>query len=110
MSKRSSKKINRCVKQTSKKYTSRPSPPYPANECINQIKIGNDGKKYISLKSFELEISKWYVYSKELLQKRKLEQERRYNEWKQNMKSLEINKARRRSKGIGKRKRRPSKK
>jgi len=33
---------------TLKKYTSRKSPPYPANENCNNIMVGNDGKKYIS--------------------------------------------------------------
>lgn len=31
-----------------KKYAKRPSPPYPANECPNQIRIGNDGNEYVS--------------------------------------------------------------
>jgi len=37
-----------CVKQTLKKYTSRPSPPYPAAMCIGKEKRGNDGNTYIS--------------------------------------------------------------
>ena len=37
-----------CVKQTLKKYTTRNSPPYPANKCKTKKKKGNDGKFYIS--------------------------------------------------------------
>ena len=39
-----------CTKQTSKKYTSpkRKSPPYKANLCCGEIKIGNDGNKWLS--------------------------------------------------------------
>lgn len=38
-----------CVKQTSKKYTERPSPPFPANECRDMTKRGNDGSMYESV-------------------------------------------------------------
>jgi hypothetical protein len=37
-----------CVEQFTKKYTSRPAPPYPANECCYSVKTGNDGRRYIS--------------------------------------------------------------
>jgi len=37
-----------CVQQYTAKYTSRPSPPYPANECCNETKLGNDGNMYTS--------------------------------------------------------------
>lgn len=37
-----------CIEQFTKKYTSRPSPPYPANECCYSVKTGNDGHRYIS--------------------------------------------------------------
>jgi hypothetical protein len=46
--KRKSKKIYHCVRQTLKKYTSRPSPPYPAQECPYKKKMGNDGRMYQS--------------------------------------------------------------
>jgi len=46
--KRISKKIYKCVRQTLKKYTARPSPPYPAQECPYQKKKGNDGRMYLS--------------------------------------------------------------
>jgi hypothetical protein len=38
-----------CERQETKKYTSRKSPPYPANECKGTEKEGNDGKMYISV-------------------------------------------------------------
>jgi hypothetical protein len=37
-----------CTEQFTKKYTSRPSPPYPANECCHSEKTGHDGHRYIS--------------------------------------------------------------
>jgi hypothetical protein len=37
-----------CTKQTQKKYLTRPSPPFPANECCGQIMMGNDGQQYVS--------------------------------------------------------------
>jgi hypothetical protein len=39
---------NNCVKSSDKKYESRPSPPYPANECRGKVILGNDGDMYIS--------------------------------------------------------------
>lgn len=43
----------KCVKQTTKKYTSpkRKSPPYPANECCGEIYEGNDGNTWESIKN-----------------------------------------------------------
>lgn len=49
--KKISGKSRGCVRQTTAKYTSRPSPPYPANECCNQTKRGNDGNLYMSRKN-----------------------------------------------------------
>lgn len=40
-----------CSRQTSKKYTSRSSPPYPANKCCGQTKKGNDGSMYVSTRN-----------------------------------------------------------
>ena len=38
-----------CDRQTSKKYTSRGSPPYPANQCGRGTrKLGNDGVYYVT--------------------------------------------------------------
>ena len=39
---------NGCVKQTTKKYTSRKSPPYPAAKCCGQTFPGNNGLMYVS--------------------------------------------------------------
>jgi hypothetical protein len=47
-----------CVKQTTKKYTSRSSPPFPANECKDEKMTGNDGLKYFS-KADSRGIYKW---------------------------------------------------
>ena len=44
-----SKKVKSCSPQTTKKYTSRPSPPYPANECCGETFRGNDGVWYESV-------------------------------------------------------------
>lgn len=37
-----------CAKQSTKKYTSRISPPYPANQCCGATKTGNDGRMWVS--------------------------------------------------------------
>ena len=37
-----------CIKQTALKYFHRPTPPYNAEDCKDQIKMGNNGKKYKS--------------------------------------------------------------
>ena len=37
-----------CIEKTTKKYTARKSPPYPANECKGKEKKGNNGKMYVS--------------------------------------------------------------
>lgn len=37
-----------CIPSTRKKYTSRSSPPYPAQACKGLKKKGNDGKWYVS--------------------------------------------------------------
>lgn len=42
------KKSRGCVEQTTAKYRSRPSPPFPANECCDQIMKGNDNQWYQS--------------------------------------------------------------
>jgi hypothetical protein len=46
--KRKRKSKAKCKKQNTKKYMSRPSPPYPARLCFGQTKKGNDGNMYIS--------------------------------------------------------------
>ena len=37
-----------CTKQSQSKYASRPSPPYPANNCVGRSLKGNDGRMYVS--------------------------------------------------------------
>ena len=40
-------KMKKCEQQTTAKYTNRPGPPYPANECPRDMEVsGNDGKTY----------------------------------------------------------------
>lgn len=42
-------KGTKCIMQTTKKYLSRSSPPYPANKCCGKTMTGNDGAKYTSV-------------------------------------------------------------
>lgn len=42
---------SRCVRQTTKKYLTRPSPPFPANLCCGISLMGNDGHVYQSVAS-----------------------------------------------------------
>ena len=49
--KSSTKKDSGCAERDEHKYKSRPSPPYPANECGGMFKIGNDKYLYISAKN-----------------------------------------------------------
>ena len=65
--KRSSKSVRQCIKQSSKKYTSRNSPPYSASDCPNKIMTGNDGQLYFSLRSGNS--YRWIIYSKEKIEK-----------------------------------------
>lgn len=37
-----------CARQTTAKYTGRPSPPYPAVPCEGMTKVGNDGAMWVS--------------------------------------------------------------
>lgn len=37
-----------CSRQTGARYTRRPGPPFPANECRHLKRVGNDGKGYVS--------------------------------------------------------------
>lgn len=47
--KKSSKRIDKCVINKTKKYRTRSSPPYPANQCPDAKKMGNDGRYYKSV-------------------------------------------------------------
>ena len=57
-----SNKSNKCIKSDLKKYKDRKSPPYPANNCKNEIKVGNDGNKWIS-KPNKNNIYRWKEYT-----------------------------------------------
>jgi len=46
---RSGSRRGRCVRQTSARYTTRGSPPFPANRCCGETKKGNDGTMYRSI-------------------------------------------------------------
>lgn len=51
-----------CSKKYTKKYTSRPGPPYPANECPEKtIRTGNDGNLYVNLPN-KRGIKTWRMY------------------------------------------------
>ena len=54
--------MSSCKKETSKKYTTRNSPPYRAKDCKNLIKKGNDGMSYISSPD-KRGIYKWKINS-----------------------------------------------
>ena len=104
MKKRTSKKVYKCVEQTTSKYTNRPSPPYPARECPNKIIVGNDGRKYISLGD-DRGIYKWIVHSKDTMDKRvKIEQQRikEYKAWMEKKNSKKTTKKRMRTKKTSK--------
>ena len=45
------KSAGKCVRMTTKKYTERPSPPYPANECPKKSHTGNDGNTWVSTRA-----------------------------------------------------------
>ena len=54
----------KCQKTSLKKYEKRPSPPYPANDCKNEKKKGNDGNLYQS-KPDKNNVYKWIIVSNE---------------------------------------------
>ena len=49
---------SKCIELKTKKYQSRNSPPYPANDCIGEVKKGNDGKNWKSVPNKNM-IYKW---------------------------------------------------
>ena len=51
-----------CIEVKTKKYQSRSSPPYHANECPNETKLGNDGKYWKSVSNSK-NIYKWIPQS-----------------------------------------------
>lgn len=69
------KRLEFCIKQTTKKYMTRPSPPYSANDCPDTKMKGNDGKIYISIPTYTTGIYKWYPYSEKLIKKMNIKKE-----------------------------------
>ena len=60
-----------CTKQTTKKYTTRKSPPYPANKCrIGQRKQGNDGQWYVVSKPNVSGVKRWTKATKKSASKK----------------------------------------
>ena len=59
-----------CSKSLKKKYTSRPAPPYPAQNCKNILKTGNNGKKYKSV-SNKNGIYKWKLIQQTMTKRSK---------------------------------------
>mgnify|MGYP003973416995 CR=1 FL=1 len=53
-----------CGKQTDKKYLTRASPPFPANECCGMTIVGNNSKPWIS-KANVNGICRWVEIKKE---------------------------------------------
>lgn len=52
---------NACIKQDTKKYKSRKSPPYSAMNCRDKTVVGNDGASYAS-KPDKRGIYRWVIY------------------------------------------------
>jgi hypothetical protein len=48
----------KCIKQETKKYLSRPSPPFPAGDCKRKTKKGNNGKMFKS-KEYANGVYRW---------------------------------------------------
>ena len=46
------KVVGRCEPSTLKKYINRKGPPYPAQNCRNHKKTGNDGELYESIPDY----------------------------------------------------------
>jgi DNA ligase-1 len=58
-----------CIESLDRKYTSRPSPPFPANQCPEgMIKKGNDGNLWI-IKKASNGINRWVKYKSSPQQK-----------------------------------------
>ena len=50
-----------CIKQNTKKYRLRGSPPYSAMDCKNSIQKGNDGLEYVSKPNKTGDIFRWIM-------------------------------------------------
>ena len=57
------KVVDECIRQTTKKYTQRKSPPYPGAKCCDIVKNGNDGREYISELRGRNKSCRWYLRS-----------------------------------------------
>ena len=55
--------VDECIRQTTKKYTQRKSPPYPGAKCCDIVKNGNDGREYISELRGRNKSCRWYLRS-----------------------------------------------
>ena len=53
------KKVKSCVKKTTKKYATRQSPPFPANQCQGERKKGNDGNFWKSTRVGAQAVHTW---------------------------------------------------
>jgi hypothetical protein len=62
MRKRKSKA--KCLKQTLKRYRTRPSPPYRAEFCRGKTRKGNDGHMYRSRSDFNFAPARWVRINK----------------------------------------------
>lgn len=52
-------KPKECVIQHTKKYSERPSPPYPASACCGETKKGNDGEMWTSRLNEKTGVCTW---------------------------------------------------
>jgi hypothetical protein len=60
--KKKEKVVDECIRQTTKKYTQRKSPPYPGAKCCGRVKKGKDGD-YISELRGRNKSCRWYLRS-----------------------------------------------
>lgn len=50
-----------CTLQTTKKYQTRPGPPYKGNECCGEVRDGNNGLPYVSEKRGRAAYCRWFL-------------------------------------------------
>lgn len=71
-----------CKKQTTKKYLTRSSPAFPANECCGKRKRGNDGEWWISQQN-KNGVCRWVPYkvkSKSVIKRKKVDVQSKVND------------------------------
>jgi len=61
---------SRCSRQTTKKYVTRKSPAYPANECCGSRKLGNDRQMYESRRASN-GVCRWILASHKKSEKKR---------------------------------------